>query len=267
MGYPVSHSLSPRLHGFWLKRHKIDGEYTRQEVMPEHLEAALDSLAERGFAGCNLTLPLKEAALPLMDELDESCIASGAVNTVVLRDNRRTGYNSDGFGFLESLRAQQPAWDGAKVVILGAGGAARGILSALNIAGAQRLVLASRTRSKAEKVVWDLRLKNADVVDWRDRTDALRNATLLVNCSSLGMTQQPPLDLDLSTLPETAVVCDIVYRPLITPLLAKAARRGNPVAEGLPMLLHQGRLGFRRWFGVDPAVTTELYDEITAGVT
>ncbi|MCE9507692.1 MAG: shikimate dehydrogenase [Alphaproteobacteria bacterium] len=267
MGYPVAHSLSPKLHGFWLKKYNIDGAYTRQEVKPEGLRAALERLAEQGFAGCNLTIPLKEHALALMDELDGSALAAGAVNTVVMRDGRKTGYNSDGFGFLESLKAQYPQWNGARVVILGAGGAARGIIAALNEAAVGRFVLVNRSREKAEKLAGDLKLDPVMIVDWEDRAAALENATLLVNCSSLGMDGQPPLDLDLSGLPKTAAVCDIVYRPLVTKLLAEAKRRGHPVVEGLPMLLHQGRLGFRHWFGVDPAVTKELYDEITTGIT
>jgi shikimate dehydrogenase len=265
MGYPVAHSLSPKLHGFWLKKYNIDGEYTRREVKPEGLKAALELLAEQGFAGCNLTLPLKEHALSLMDELDDSCRAAGAVNTVVIRAGRKTGYNSDGFGFMESLKAQYPGWDGARVVILGAGGAARGIIAALNEAAVGRFVLVNRSREKAENIVRDLNLDQATVINWEDRGASLKNATLLINCSSLGMAGGPPLDLDLSGLPKTAAVCDIVYRPLVTKLLAEAKRRGHPVVEGLPMLLHQGRLGFRHWFGVDPAVTGELYDEITKG--
>jgi shikimate dehydrogenase len=267
LGFPVAHSLSPKLHGFWLKKYKIDGAYTARETKPEQLKETLNVLMAQGFAGCNLTLPLKERALALMDELDESCRAAGAVNTVVFRDNRKTGYNSDGFGFLESLRVQHAAWDGARVVILGAGGAARGIIAALRGAGARHFTLVNRTPEKAEKTARDLNLNKAEVIVWEERNRALQNATLLVNCTSLGMTGQPPLDLDLSALPKTAAVCDIVYRPLITPLLIQAQRRGHPVVEGLPMLLHQGRLGFREWFGVDPAVTQELKNEITTGAT
>ncbi|MBI3441850.1 MAG: shikimate dehydrogenase [Proteobacteria bacterium] len=266
MGCPVSHSLSPRLHGFWLQQYEIQGEYTRREMKPEQLRGALAELADRGFAGCNLTLPLKEPALDLMDKLDESCRVSGAVNTVVIHEGRTTGYNSDGFGFMESLNAQYPAWDGGCVVILGTGGAARGIIAALRKAGAKRLILINRTQKKAEKIVEDLKLGQAEVAEWKNRAAALKNTTLLIHCSCLGMSGQPPLELDLSSLPKTALVCDIVYRPLLTPLLVSAKERGHPVVEGLPMLLHQGRLGFRHWFGVDPAVTTELYNEIATGV-
>lgn len=258
MGWPVSHSLSPHLHGYWLQRYNIGGDYSAMAITPDNLKDALLLLKNRGYRGCNLTMPLKEAALSLMDDHDESCLMSGAVNTVVIDNGRFRGFNSDGFGFVESLKAQHPTWSGERVVILGTGGAARGIIASLRAAGAKHFVLINRTRDKAEKVVKAFTL-DADVVDWQHRAEALKNATLLVNCTSLGMLGSEPLDLDLKHLPETAGVCDIVYRPLITPLLQVATKRGNPVIEGLPMLLHQGRLGFEHWFGRDPDVTPELY--------
>ena len=158
LGSPVSHSLSPKLHGFWLKLNTASpGSYTARDVKPEQLSAALDDLVSQGFAGCNLTLPLKEHALRLMDKLDESSLAAGAVNTVVIRNGKKTGYNSDGFGFLESLTAQHPQWDKSHVVILGAGGAVRGIATALKDAGVQRFSFINRTPEKAKKLIQDLR--------------------------------------------------------------------------------------------------------------
>ncbi len=259
LGYPVSRSLSPKLHGFWFKKYAIDGEYAPMAVVPERLKDALDLLVERGYAGCNLTAPLKEQALSMMDSHDESCLMSGAVNTVVIRDGKKVGYNSDGFGFLESLRAQHPAADLSHVVILGTGGAARGIIASLRGAGAKNFTLVNRTREKAEKIVSAFTLKNTAVADWKDRSAVLEGTTLLVNCTSLGTMDEPSLTLDLAALPKTAAVCDIVYRPLETALLAVARKRGNPVIEGLSMLLHQGRLGFQHWSGVDPDVTPELH--------
>jgi shikimate dehydrogenase len=261
MGFPVSHSLSPRLHGHWLKRYGIDGAYTAMAVPPANLRDALHLLRDRGYAGCNLTLPLKETALPFMDDHDESCLFSGAVNTVVFESGKIRGFNSDGFGFVESLKAQCPQWKGGRVVIVGTGGAARGVIVSLRAAGAKHFVLLNRTREKAERVVKQFTL-DAEIPDWEKRAGALDGATLLVNCSSLGMAGEPPLDLDLSRLPPAATVADIVYRPLVTPLLKAAKARGNKTAEGLPMLLHQGRLGFEHWFGRDPEVTKELYDEM-----
>lgn len=262
MGFPVAHSLSPKLHGLWLKKYGIEGSYTIREVKPEQLKEALKFLIDEGFAGCNLTIPLKEKALDLMNCLDESARAAGAVNTVVIREGKMTGYNSDGFGFMESLKAQAPGWDKSHVVILGAGGAARGIIAALKNAGAEHFSIVNRTREKALKLIADFGLEGAEAPDWEDRSQILKNATLLVNCTSLGMKGMPPLEINLSFLVKTAVVCDIVYRPLVTPLLAESRRLGLPVVEGLPMLLHQGRLGFKHWFGIDPGVTPELKKEM-----
>lgn len=264
LGYPVSHSLSPVMHGHWLRHYNIDGHYGAMAVTPDGLKDALVTLAERGYAGCNLTMPHKEAALSLMDEHDESCLMSGAVNTVVMRDGKLHGYNSDGFGFVESLRAQVPDWSGRRVVILGTGGAARGIIASLRGAGAQYFVLVNRTRAKAERVVKQFSMTAVDVVDWDDRNAALAGASLVVNCTSLGMAGDAALDLDVARLPDDATVSDIVYRPLETPLLAQSRARGLRVAEGLSMLMHQGRLGFEHWFGVDPAVTKELADVLLA---
>jgi shikimate dehydrogenase len=258
LGFPVSHSLSPKLHGAWLKHYHIHGSYTTMAVMPDNLKDALKMLVDRGFAGCNLTLPLKELAMPMMDNHDESCVMSGAVNTVVMKDGKMTGYNSDGFGFLENLMAQYPDWNGERVVILGTGGASRGIIASLRGAGAKKFILVNRTRDKAEKVISAFKL-NAETVEWEQRHEALAGATLVINCTSLGMAEQPRLDLSLQALPPSALVCDIVYRPLRTNLLLQAQAQGNPVLEGLGMLLHQGRLGFQHWFGIDPEVTPELY--------
>lgn len=264
LGYPISHSLSPVLHNHWLTTYGIAGSYTAMAVTPEALKGALQGLIERGYAGCNLTMPHKEAALSLMDDHDESCLMSGAVNTVVMRNGRLKGYNSDGFGFVESLDAQAPNWSGDRVVVLGTGGAARGIIASLRVRGAKHFVLINRTMAKAERVVKQFKLSAVDVVDWQERDAALKDASLIINCTALGMDGQAPLDIALDAAPVSAVVADIVYRPLRTPLLAAAAARGMTTVDGLPMLLHQGRLGFEHWFGVDPAVTPALYDAIVA---
>ncbi len=266
VGYPVSHSLSPVMHGYWLQHYGIDGHYGAMAVTADGLKDALAEMAARGYAGCNLTMPHKEAALSLMDVHDESCLMSGAVNTVVMRDGKMHGYNSDGFGFVESLNAQAPGWSGARVVILGTGGAARGIIASLRAAGAVHFVLVNRTRAKAERVVKQFSMTAVDVVDWQERDAALEHATLLVNCTSLGMTGEAALDLDVARLPDDAVVSDIVYRPLETRLLARSRARGLRVAEGLSMLMHQGRLGFEHWFGIDPAVTQDLANTLLAAM-
>ncbi len=258
LGWPVSQSLSPKLHGWWLRKYGFPGAYTAMAIPADNLQAALSLLVDRGFAGCNLTAPLKELAMPLMQSHDESCLMSGAINTVVIKNGKLHGYNSDGFGFIESLKAQYPKWNGDRVVIIGTGGASRGIIASLRAAGAKHFVLVNRTPEKAAKVIKAFTL-DGEVYTWEQRHAALKNATLLVNCSTLGMVGHPPSQIDLANLPKEAAVCDIVYRPLMTDLLNSAKRRGNPVIEGLGMLLHQGRLGFEHWYGRDPEVTPDLY--------
>ncbi len=259
-GWPVAHSLSPRLHGFWLRLHGIDGAYVPLAVVPEDFPEAVRSLARLGFAGANVTLPHKEAALAAMDRLEQSARRAGAVNTIVIGPDRRlTGSNTDGYGFLENLRAGAPGWRAADgpAVVLGAGGAARAICAALLDAGVPELRLGNRTRARAARLAGTLGGPIA-VVDWDDRAAALTDARLLVNTTSLGMSGQPALALDLGRLPRDALVNDIVYRPLETPLLAAARAHGCRVVDGLGMLLHQARPGFASWFGVMPDVTDEL---------
>lgn len=258
MGWPVGHSRSPRLHGFWLQAHKIDGAYLPLAVEPGNLADALRALPKMGFQGVNLTIPHKEAALSIVDDLDEAAKRIGAVNTVVVKeDGSLFGSNTDGFGFIENIKAAQPDWNPAAgpVVILGSGGAARGVCVALLDAGAPEIILVNRTRAKAEKLAEEFELS---VGEWSARETTIENAALLVNTTSLGMQGQDSLELSLQALPAEAVVCDIVYTPLETELLQTAARRGNPVVDGLGMLLHQARPGFTAWFGVEPEVTEEL---------
>jgi shikimate dehydrogenase len=261
MGWPVAHALSPQMHGYWLKKYGLEGSYTKEPVPAVKLRDALQMLIDEDYAGCNLTLPHKEEALALMDMHDDSSLQAGAVNTVVVTDGRLKGYDSDGFGFFENLKAQCPEWSGDKVVVIGTGGAARSIIATLQTYGAKKFAFINRTQDRAEKIAEAFDL-DAEIFSWNDRHKALPDATLLLNCSCLGMTGQEPLDLDLANLPETAAVFDAVFRPLMTPLLSAAQARGNPVVEGIGMLVHQGRLGFKNWFGVDPEVTKDLYDEI-----
>ena len=261
MGWPVEHSLSPRLHGYWLEQYGIDGAYVPLAVAPDALATALEALPALGFRGVNLTLPHKERALELCHEADDLARRIGAVNTVVVRDGRLVGSNSDAFGFLENLKAGAPDWraPAAPAVVLGAGGASRAVVAALVDAGVPEVRLVNRTRERAEALAESFGGTLA-VYDWNRREAALAEAGLLVNTTTLGMAGQAPLDLDLEALPAEAVVTDIVYRPLITPLLQAARARGNPLVDGLGMLLHQARPGFEAWFGVRPEVTPELRD-------
>ncbi len=258
MGWPISHSLSPKMHTYWLNKYGIDGSYEAKPVTPATLQDALANLIDNGYAGCNLTAPLKEEAMPLMDSHDASALAVGAVNTVVIKDGKLKGYNSDGFGFIESLKSEQPQWSGDNVVVIGAGGAARGIIAALKANGARKFNLVCRTPSRAENIIESLKVEG-NVLDWTQREKALVDASLLVNTSCLGMDGEDELELGLDNLPPTAIVSDIIYHPMVTPLLQHAQDRGNPTVEGIGMLIHQGRLGFNQWFGRDPEVTDELY--------
>ena len=260
IGWPVEHSRSPRLHGHWLRHYRIDGAYVPLAVAPARLEQALRALPALGFRGVNLTLPHKEAALGMVDVLTDTAGRIGAVNTVVVEpDGRLRGDNSDAFGFIANLAAARPDWraEAGPAVVLGAGGAARAVAVALLDAGSPALRIANRTMARAERLAASLD-GEVSVVPWVDRSAALEGAGLLVNTTSLGMAGQPPLTIDLARLPSAALVTDIVYTPLETGLLATARRRGNPVVDGLGMLLHQGRPGFEVWFGIDPLVTEAL---------
>lgn len=268
IGWPVAHSRSPRLHGWWLDHYRIDGAYVPLAVRPENFAAAFRALPKLGFAGANITLPHKEAALALVDQADDGARRIGAVNTMLVApDGRMLGSNSDAFGFMESLRAGAPGWRAADgpAVVVGAGGAARAVVVALLDAGAPEVVVLNRTRARAEAMAVNLG-GPIRIESWSDRTMALAGAGLLVNTTSLGMEGQEPLDLDLDRLPSDAVVTDAVYTPLLTPLLAAAAARGNRIVDGLGMLLHQARPGFAAWFGVAPEVTPALRDHVLAGL-
>ena len=264
VGWPVEHSRSPALHGFWLRQHGIDGHYGRLPVepTPPSLEALVAFLRRTPNArGCNLTLPHKIEIMPLLDRIHPEAARIGAVNTVIKQpDGTLEGRNSDGFGFLAALKDGAPHWKAAEgpVVVLGAGGAARAVVASLIDAGVPELRLINRTQSAA--VALGLTFTPADgrqiaIERWDERAAMLDGATLLVNTTSLGMKGQPPLDLDLDRLPRTAVIDDIVYVPLETPLLAAARARGNRCIDGLGMLLHQGRMGFEAWFGAKVEVS------------
>jgi shikimate dehydrogenase len=264
MGWPVGHSRSPRLHGYWLAEHGIDGAYVPLPVRPEDFERALRALPALGFRGANVTLPHKEAALALADRATPEAKQIGAANTLVIDERGLIeARNTDAFGFLESLKEGAPGWraPAAPAVVIGAGGAARALLVALVDAGVTEIRLLNRTASRAAALAASLG-GPIRVLDWRERSKALEGAGLLVNATTQGMAGQPPLDLALDRLPPDAIVNDIVYVPLETPLLAAARRRGNPVVDGLGMLLHQARPGFAAWFGVEPRVTPALRDYV-----
>jgi shikimate dehydrogenase len=271
MGWPVAHSRSPLLHGFWLDETGIDGVYLPLPVRPERIEEALRALPILGFRGCNLTIPHKRAALSIVDRIEPLARRIGAVNTIVVTaDGSLEACNTDTFGFRENLREAVPNWHPAAgpAVILGAGGSARAVVAALADAGVAAIRIVNRTLSRAEAVARDLSTPTTRITihSWGEASLVQRHAGLLVNTTSLGMTGEPPLALDLSLLPASAPVVDIVYVPLETGLLAAARQRGHPVVDGLGMLLHQGRPGFEAWFGAPVRVTRELRAAILASL-
>jgi len=256
-GWPVGHSRSPRLHGYWLEKLGIDGAYLPLAVAPDDLAQVIRTLPKLGFRGINLTIPHKETVLPLLDAIDPLAARIGAVNTLIIKeDGSIEGRNTDAFGFLENLRRGAPHWQphAGPAVVIGAGGAARAVVAALTDAGVPEIRLVNRNRERAERLALDLG-GPISIGDWDRRAAWLDGAVLLVNTTSLGMAGQPPLDLDLAALPRSATVTDIVYVPLETPLLAAARQRGNPTVDGLGMLLYQAVPGFTAWFGVKPEVT------------
>lgn len=264
MGWPVDHSKSPALHEYWLKHYGIKGSYVRLPVKPKELRSALRSLAGKGFAGVNLTVPHKEAALDLVDEVSNDARRIGAVNTIFVSDDGRLhATNTDAYGFISNLQTSEPNFDlkAGPAVVLGAGGAARAVCVALQDAGVPEVRLVNRTLSRAENVAQNLGGK-IKAVSWGEGACQLRDAALLVNTTILGMSGQPSLNIDLAKFGDDGVVTDVVYSPLETPLLASARARGLRTVDGLGMLLYQAQAGFEGWFGYKPAVTAALREHI-----
>jgi shikimate dehydrogenase len=258
VGWPVEHSRSPLIHNYWLKRYGIDGEYRREAVRKEDFAAFVGTLAARGYVGANVTVPHKEAAFAL-SQPDAQARAVGAVNTLWLEDDVLRSTNTDVEGFLDNLDACAPRWDrgAGKALVLGAGGAARAVIHGLSSRGVDRIVVANRTASRAEALQASFG-KRVQVADWARLEAELADTALLVNTTTLGMHGQPALALGLADLQSHAIVADIVYVPVATPLLAAARARGLVTADGLGMLLHQAVRGFALWFGKTPVVTGEL---------
>ena len=245
MGWPVMHSRSPMIHNHWFEKHGLRGSYLPLAIAPGMLQAALRALHPLGFAGVNVTIPHKQAAMQTVDELHDSARAIGAISCITVRpDGSLLGSNNDAFGFIRNLRQQQPGWHAAAgpVVVVGAGGGSRAVCYGLLQEGVQEIRLVNRSSGRAVEVAQALGA-GVRACAWEDRHALLEGAALLVNTTSQGMVGQTPLDLRLAALPTTAIVADIVYAPLETPLLAAARARGNPTVSGLGMLLHQGQIG------------------------
>ena len=268
MGWPIGHSLSPKVHGFWLKTYKIAGSYEALAVRPEELASALRNLEEEGLVGVNLTIPHKVMACKIVNELDATAKRIGAANLVTVgKDGRLFGSNTDAYGFEQNLLAGGYSPTDGVAFVLGAGGASRAVLVALETMGFTEIRLANRTRDHAEKLARELEIPGCRiyVIDWDRAPERLPGTDLLVNATSLGMINQPPLDFPLDKLPDSAFVTDIVYTPLETGFLRRAQERGNRIIDGLGMLLHQARPSFKAFFGIDPKVSEALRTHMAAG--
>jgi shikimate dehydrogenase len=266
MGWPVSHSRSPVLHNHWIRHHGLNGTYVLLPVTPEKLTDAVKGLAALGFAGCNITIPHKVSAMALVDRVDPMARRIGAINTIAVEpDGSLRGFNTDGFGFIQSLLDAQPDWraDAGPVTVLGAGGAARAVIVALADRGAREIRVCNRSDDKAQALAAEFG-SPVQAVAWAQRHAALSDIALLVNTTNQGMDKQPALDLSLDRLPSHALVSDVIYTPLETPLLAAAKGRGNRTVNGLGMLLNQARPAFKAWFGVMPEITPELLRAVEA---
>ena len=266
IGWPIFQSRSPMIHNYWLEKYGIAGTYVAMPVQPGRVGPALRGLAALGFAGCNVTLPHKERAAELVDSIDPVGQRTGAVNLIVVQpDGSLAGSNQDCYGFVESVREQLPGWraDAGPAVVLGAGGAARSVVVGLLDEGAKEVRVINRTHGRTEHLA-SLIGGPVKVLHWHERESALAGAAMLVNTTNQGMIGESPVDIRLDELPASAVVCDIIYNPLETPLLGEAKRRGNVVVDGLGMLLHQARPAFKAWFGVFPEITPGLRTSIEA---
>jgi shikimate dehydrogenase len=265
IGWPVAHSRSPLIHGYWLKHYGLDGSYGREAVPPEDLAGFLQHLKGLGYVGCNVTLPHKEAAYDLVEVQDRTTRSIRAVNTIYVEGDRLVGFNTDAYGFAAHLRSVLPNWrgHGTSVLVLGAGGAARAIVAAVLEEGVSHVAIANRTAARGSALAEHFGAR-VTALAWSAIPRQLPDCDLVVNTTVLGMAGQPALEIDLERLPLSAAVADIVYVPLDTDLLKQARTRGHPVVDGLGMLLHQAVPGFEVWFGVRPEVTQELRNVIEA---
>lgn len=267
IGWPIEHSRSPIIHGYWLKHYGIDGTYTKRAVSPGEIEAFLNGLAAEGLAGCNVTIPHKEAAFRLAANRDASAIAVGAANTLWLEDGCLCAANTDTYGYMTYLGREAEDWGrrDAPVSILGAGGAARAIVYGFLEAGVPEVCIFNRSVERAEALAQTFgpRVK---VLPWDQRSRASTEAAVLVNTTSVGLKGAGSLDMDFTDFHPDCIVSDIVYVPLETAFIREARRHGLRTVDGLGMLLHQAVPGFEKWFGLRPEVTDELYDLIAADI-
>jgi len=260
MGMPIMHSRSPMLHNYWFKQQGMAGSYVPLAIQPTGLATALRALHPLGFSGCNLTIPHKQEAMKIVDEVNDAARQIGAISCVTVRaDSSLLGSNNDAFGFIRNIQQAQPQWraDAGPIVVIGSGGGSRAVCFGLMQEGAREIRLVNRSDARAQQLADDFGVP-LQAYPWAQRHDVLAGAALVVNTTSQGMVGQTPLDIHLDPLPLSALVTDIVYSPLETPLLAAARLRGNVIVDGLGMLLHQGPPAWKSWFGLEPKVTPEL---------
>jgi len=264
IGWPVSQSVSPVLHSHWLKEHGFKGAYVALPIEPAHFGRCVAALPLMGFAGASVTVPHKEAAFALASSLDEDATATGAVNTLVFDGERIAGLNTDVRGFAASL-SETLGPDTARkgpAAVLGAGGAARAVVVALQRAGSPEIRIINRTPARSDALLRAAPGGGMRAMAWGDWKAGLADVGLLVNTTSLGMTGKPAMDIALDFLPRSAAVADIVYNPLETDLLRRARAQGHRTMDGLGMLMHQAAPAFAAWFGVTPKVTPQLRAEL-----
>jgi shikimate dehydrogenase len=266
MGWPIAQSRSPMLHNYWFEQHGLAGSYVPLAIPTERLQTALRALPCLNFSGCNLTIPLKQDAMRIVDEVDITGQRIGAISCVVVRpDGSLAGFNNDWYGFVHNILEFVPDWraDAGPVAVMGAGGGARAVIYGLLERGAREIRLCNRTLARAKMLAREIG-GPIKVLPWVQRHDAIADVAMLVNATSQGMIGEAPLDLRLDKLPRDALVNDIIYIPRETPLIAAARKRGNRTVTGLGMLLHQGVPAWKAWFGIEPKVTAELRMRIEA---
>ncbi len=260
IGSPISHSKSPMLHGYWLRKYGIDGYYIPLDVRTADLKNVLAIMPKMGFVGTNVTIPHKENVLKIADKISDRAAIIGAANTLSFGSKGQIyADNTDGYGFIENIRQHQPEWcaTGGPAIVLGAGGASRAVVSSLLENSAPEIWIANRTRARAEKIASDFGAR-VKTIDWFSVNNFLPNAETLINATSLGMFGKPELTIDLKPLSSKTLVVDLVYNPLKTHLLTQAAKKGCPIVDGIGMLIHQAVPGFSRWFNVQPTIDTAL---------
>lgn len=266
IGWPIEHSKSPLIHGYWIDQFGFSGSYERVALHPDEFEVGIHDLVNSGYQGCNVTIPHKEAALAMADSISEAAKAIGAANTLVFKAGKIHADNTDGVGFISNLKQNAPDWDASSdpALVLGAGGAARAIIYALLQEGTPKVFVANRTSAKAE-ILAEFFGENVIAIAMEEIPSVLKQTNTLVNTTSLGMVGQPSLEIDISAMPITGLVTDIVYNPLKTELLEQADALGIKTVDGLGMLLHQAVPGFEAWFGLRPKVDDTLRKIVLAG--